>query len=171
MINYFMKTLRIGFSRWKSEDLQLAVRLWGNEKVSQYITSTGKFTEKEIEDRLKLEIKNQDEYKIQYWSIFLLETDEFIGCCGLRPYSSENKIFEIGFHLLPEFWKMRYGSEAANGVINYAIDTLKADSLFAGHNPKNSNSAKLLLHLGFTYTHDEFYKPTGLNHPSYIYRI
>ena len=57
--------------------------------------------------------------------------------------------------------------EAAKAGIAYAFDTLQAEILFAGHNPQNVNSAKVLKKLGFSYVGDEFYAPTGLNHPSY----
>jgi hypothetical protein len=40
-------------------------------------------------------------------------------------------------------------------------------ALFAGHNPANQASRELLARLGFRYTHDELYPPTGLMHPSY----
>ena len=75
--------------------------------------------------------------------------------------------YEIGFHFRPEFWGQRYASEAANAVIDYAFRVLKADKLFAGHNPNNVASRKTLLSLGFAYIGDEFYEPTGLQHPSY----
>ena len=52
--------------------------------------------------------------------------------------------------------------------MEYAFISLKVHALFAGHNPKNSGSRKLLIKLGFKYTHDEFYEPTGLDHPSYL---
>ena len=49
--------------------------------------------------------------------------------------------------------------------------TLNAKGLFAGHNPKNVASRKILLEkLGFAYVGDVFYPPTGMNHPSYSYR-
>ena len=50
----------------------------------------------------------------------------------------------------------------------YAFVSLKVAGLFAGHNPENLGSRNLLTKLGFNYTHDEFYKPTGLEHPSYL---
>lgn len=37
-----------------------------------------------------------------------------------------------------------------------------------GDYPHNERSRNLLLKLGFAYTHDEFYEPTGLEHPSYL---
>lgn len=51
--------------------------------------------------------------------------------------------------------------------IIYGFEILKADKLFAGHNPNNKASQKVLQKLGFVYIGDEFYEPTGLYHPSY----
>jgi RimJ/RimL family protein N-acetyltransferase len=87
----------------------------------------------------------------------------------LRPYCLEDGVYEIGFHLRPDYWGKGLGTEAAKAVIDYAFTTLKANDLFAEHHPNNIGSMKLLEKLGFHHTHDEFYEPTGLNHPSYRY--
>ena len=76
----------------------------------------------------------------------------------------------MGFHLCPEFWGKGYATEAANAVIDYAFGQLHAEGLFAGHNPKNTVSGKILTKLGFEYIGDEFYAPTRLYHPSYEMR-
>ena len=52
--------------------------------------------------------------------------------------------------------------------MGYAFNTLGVKGLFAGHNPGNAASRRVLEKLGFRYTHDEYYPPTGLNHPSYL---
>lgn len=70
-------------------------------------------------------------------------------------------------YLRNEFWGKGYAKEAADAVIDYAFSVLKAKKLFAGHNPNNIASRKVLNKLGFTYVRDEFYEPTGLFHPSY----
>lgn len=163
--NYFMKTERIGFSRWQQKDIKLAKILWGNPQVTQFICASGKFSENDIISRLNKEIDNDKKYHVQYWPVFDITSDELIGCCGLRPYAE--KEYEIGIHLRPEFWGRGYAIEAMNAVINYAFMVLKADHLFAGHNPNNTASKKLLNALGFVYIRDEFYEPTGLFHPSY----
>lgn len=162
---YFLKTERIGFSIWEKEDSQLAKLLWGNPEVTRFICASGQFSENDIINRLNQEISNNKEYKVQYWPIFELASNELIGCCGLRPYA-ENE-YEIGFHLRPEFWGKGCAKEAANAVIDYAFTVLKAKALFAGHNPNNIASRKVLNKLGFVYVRDEFYEPTGLLHPSY----
>ncbi|HBE76468.1 MAG TPA: GNAT family N-acetyltransferase, partial [Firmicutes bacterium] len=68
----------------------------------------------------------------------------------------------------PCFWGHGYAKEAARAVISFAFDTLEISSLFAGHHPGNDASHRLLIQLGFCYVGDEYYPPTGLNHPSYI---
>lgn len=162
---FFLKTPRIGFSKWVQDDIGLAELLWGNPEVTQYICMNGIFSMDDIINRLNTEIYNGSAYQIQYWPIFELNTGSFMGCCGLKPY--EANAYEIGFHLLPAFWGKGYAAESAKAVIEYAFTALKAEKLFAGHNPYNSKSRKLLKKLGFAYIGDKFYEPTGLYHPSY----
>lgn len=165
---YFMKTGRIGFSKWAQDDIGLATLLWGDSEVTRFICVTGIFCEDDIENRLNREIFNEKNHQVQYWPIFEIAFNNLLGCCGLRP--SANREYEMGFHLRPEFWGKGYAKEAANAVINYAFTVLKAKKLVAGHNPNNIASQKLLNTLGFAYVHDEFYEPTGLYHPSYELR-
>lgn len=167
MRGFFLKTKRIGFSRWNSSDQDLATQLWGEKEVTKFICSTGMFTKEDIIDRLKTEIRNDKLFHIQYWPIFELSAEDLIGCCGIRPFHSDKHSYEIGFHLRKKYWGMGYASEAAKAVIDYSFNSLKADKLYAGHHPKNEASKKLLAKLDFRYIGDNYYKPTGLNHPSY----
>lgn len=163
---YFLRTERLGFRRWSRDDLDLALGLWGDERVTRLIG--GPFSPEQVRERLAREIANYDAFGVQYWPVFLLAGEDHIGCCGLRPYQPEQRIYEIGFHLRPEYWGRGYAVEAARAVMAYAFGDLGAAGLFAGHNPKNDASRSLLMKLGFRYTHDEYYPPTGLNHPSYM---
>ena len=167
MREYFIKTIRIGFSNWSDADLNLASQLWGESEVTQYICSTGKFTQEDIVNRLNTEINNHALYHIQYWPIFELSTEELIGCCGIRPFKSDSNSYELGFHLRSKYWGQGYASEAAKAAIDYSFHILKAKKLYAGHHPQNKASEKLLLKLGFQPIGTEFYAPTGLYHPSY----
>ena len=165
-MHYFLTSARLGFREWTPDDLPLANALWGNVEVTRFIG--GPYSSEKIQERLSKEIATQREDRIQYWPIFDLSSDGHVGCCGLRPYTRAQRTLEIGFHLLPIFWGQGLAKEAAQTTIGYAFEVLKVESLFAGHNPKNEISRQLLQRLGFKYTHDEFYAPTGLHHPSYL---
>lgn len=163
-----MATARLGFSVWTEEDITLAKELWGDPQVSKHICAGGIFTEKEIEARLTLECENGKTYGIQYWPVFELESGRHVGCCGLRPVAGEADVYELGFHLRPDFWGRGLAVEGAKAVITYAKESLRAKELYAGHNPKNTNSRHVLVDkLGFVFTGEKFYPPTGLMHPGY----
>jgi RimJ/RimL family protein N-acetyltransferase len=166
MREYFLRSDRLGFSRWRTTDLPLALALWGDPRVTRYIAAHP-LTPREVELRLEREIEMERAHGIQYWPIFLLATDEHVGCCGLRVRESEPEVPELGFHFAARHWRQGYALEAASCAIEHAFTVRNARALFAGHNPANEASRALLGRLGFVHTHDELYPPTGLEHPSY----
>ena len=165
---YFLKSSRLGFRNWSKDDIDLAIELWGDPAVTKHLG--GPFSSGVAHKRLYLEMAILRSHTVQYWPIFLLESGEFIGCAGLRPYTPSEKIYEIGFHIKPAHWRKGYATEAAKTVIDYAFNQLSAKALFAGHHPENIVSKNLLEKLGFSYAYDEYYEPTKLQHPSYLLR-
>ena len=86
----------------------------------------------------------------------------------LRPHDPPAPIYELGLHIRSLHWRRGFAAEAASAVIRHGFGRLQAAGLFAGHHPDNHASRRLLTKLGFRYTHDELYPPTGLLHPSYM---
>ena len=165
---YFLSSKRLGFRQWRAEDIDLARGLWGDPAVTRLIDARGQLANDQVQQKLQQEIAAAAQHGLQYWPIFLLATGEHVGCCGLRPYDLARSIYEIGFHIRAQYWRRGFAAEAAQRVIKFAFAELGAQALFAGHNPQNTVSRHLLTKLGFRYTHDEFYQPTGLDHPSYM---
>ena len=145
-----------------------ATMLWGDPEVTKFLVSTGIMTPKEVRERLDQEMTNYRFHRIQYWPIFMKSSGEFVGCCGLRPHGEDSYVLEMGVHLVKDQWQKGIATEAFKTIIRYAFDQLHVISLFAGHNPRNLVSARLIKGLGFIYVNDEFYPSTGLMHPSYI---
>lgn len=160
-------TKRLTFRNWNEDDLEIAKELWGDPDVMELIDARGALNTEQIKRKLADEIALANEHGFQYWPIFRNSNGEFVGCCGLRPYK-EPGVLEIGFQIRTRFWGQGLATEAAEAVIAHAFEQLNASALFAGHNPKNSASRYMLEKMGFVYTHDEYYEPTGLKHPSYV---
>jgi [ribosomal protein S5]-alanine N-acetyltransferase len=167
--DYFLKTPRLGFRLWSLEDLPLARSLWGDMEVSRFIG--GPFSEAQIQQRLSREISCMDANSVQYWPVFSLADAEFAGCCGLRPYEPAERIYELGFHLRPSHWGKGFAMESARAVISRAQNSLEASALFAAHHPKNLASRKVIEKLGFRYTREELYPPTGEMHRCYLLEL
>lgn len=164
---YFLSTPRLAFRHWTVEDLELALGLWGDPRVTRFIDARGALSRAQVRERLDAEIDLQRQHGVQYWPFFLRTDDTHAGCCGLHPRDPERRILELGCHVRAESWRRGLATEASVAVIAHAFDALGATALFAGHNPGNDASRHLLERLGFRYTHDEPYPPTGLEHPSY----
>lgn len=162
----FLTTPRIGFSHWSADDLPLAIVLWGNPQVTAYIG--GPFSPEHVATRLALEVENQRVHGIQYWPLFSLETGDLMGCTGLRPYPADGTTLELGAHLLPAFWGKGYAQEATQAVIGHAFRVLGVQRLIAAHHPENRASQRLIRKLGFQFSHEALYAPTGLEHPWYV---
>ncbi len=167
MSDYFLHSGRLGFRHWDETDLPLAIGLWGDPAVTRYIAARG-YTVREVQIRLELEIEAQHTHGIQYWPLFLLGSGEHVGCCGLRMRAGNPDAPELGVHVASRYWRQGYALEAASCVIEHAFTVRGARAIFAGHNPENVASRRLLERLHFVYTHDEFYAPTSLEHPSYL---
>ena len=166
---YFLRSERLGFRQWSEADIDLAMGLWGDPEVTKLIG--GPLSRAHVQERLSQEFATLQTHGVQYWPMFLLATGEHVGCCGLRPYKTEERIYEIGVHLRKAYWGQGYAPEATQAVMEYAFNTLGVKALFAGHNPANAASRRVLQKLGFRYTHDEYYPPTGLHHPSYLLTV
>jgi ribosomal-protein-alanine N-acetyltransferase len=164
--SYFLTTLRLGFRHWTKADLPLALALWGDPRVTAFIG--GPFSDVDVAKRLNTELRTREESGVQYWPVFLRQTNEHVGCAGLRPHDHSAGILEMGVHLRAEFWGTGLADEAGRAVIQYAFDVLAVQGLFAGHHPENAASKRLLRKLGFRFTHEQLYVPTGRKHPSYL---
>lgn len=163
---YFLTTARVGFRCWSAGDLPLALALWGDPHVTRFIG--GPFSCEQIRQRLEDEIATMRAHRVQYWPFFLLRSGEHVGCGGLRPYDLDQGIYELGFHLRPAYWGQGLAIEVGRAIITFGFDALHAAALFAGHHPANAPSQRVLEKLGFRFTHEERYPPTGLQHRSYV---
>lgn len=162
-----METPRLLFREWRlDDDLDLAWQLFGDLQVTKLVG--GPFSKAQVADRIHREMASLTLLGVQYWPIFLKDSREFVGCCGLksRPIPQDGQ-FEMGFYILSKFHGKGLATEASRAVIHHSFTVLKASALFAGHHPMNHSSRNVLLKLGFEDCGMEFYPPTGLDHPLY----
>ena len=85
----------------------------------------------------------------KWWAIRLNEKKEFCGAIGFNDYQKEHRKAELGFWLLPTYWKKGIIRESANVIIQYLFDEMNLHRLEAFVESENENSSKTLLNLGF----------------------
>jgi ribosomal-protein-alanine N-acetyltransferase len=82
-------------------------------------------------------------------TFFQTSLPPIIGTIGLWRIIKENYRAEIGYMLLPEYWKKGFIKEAILKVAKYGFDEMKLHSIEAHISPKNLGSATVLEKTGF----------------------
>lgn len=84
-----------------------------------------------------------------YWAITLTESKTFVGAICLFEFSDQHNNCEIGYELLRHFQGKGMMKEAASKVVEYAVQTIKVETIIAFTHKNNQNSTKLLAQLEF----------------------
>ena len=89
--------------------------------------------------------------KLGFLGIYISETDEFIGQCGLLIQDLDGTdVLEVGYHLLPKHWGNGYASEASQFFKKFAFDHDLTEKLYSMIHVDNIASQKVALRNGMT---------------------
>ena len=83
--------------------------------------------------------------------VFLKETGEFIGSCGLRPVTEDSPDVEIAYHIMPTAWGRGYATEAAKATLEFGFNSLGLEAILGYVMTGNIASCKVLEKSGMTY--------------------
>lgn len=83
------------------------------------------------------------------WAITLKDRDDLIGSIGLWRIDKENHRGEIGYMLLPVYFRQGYMTESINAVLGYGYNSMNLHSVEANVNPANEASIAILEKSGF----------------------
>jgi [ribosomal protein S5]-alanine N-acetyltransferase len=86
-----------------------------------------------------------------WWKIADKQTNEPMGACGMNYYNATHEKAEIGYWLLPEYWKQGVMSEVWPVVLDHLFSNWKLHRLEAVVEEGNASSMKLSEKLGFKY--------------------
>ncbi|WP_144509824.1 GNAT family N-acetyltransferase [Bacillus sp. FJAT-22090] len=133
----------------KEEHTDSIYRIFSNSEVIKFY-GMAPFTQvDEANNLINSFSKGFKENRSIRWGIVLKETEEVIGTVGLNNLVRAQKRTEIGYDLLPEYWRRGIVSEAVETVIRYCFNELALFRIAAVTFTENESSYKLLLKLGF----------------------
>jgi [ribosomal protein S5]-alanine N-acetyltransferase len=84
-------------------------------------------------------------------AVFLKETGEFIGICGLGPNDLNSEEVELYYSLVKKHQGKGYAKEAASALLSYGFDTIGLQRVVGLVHPENHASLHILKSLGMTY--------------------
>ncbi|MTI38082.1 GNAT family N-acetyltransferase [Fulvivirga lutimaris] len=86
-----------------------------------------------------------------WWAICSLDNKQFYGAAGVNDISLPHKKAEIGFWLLPDYWREGIISEAIPLVINFGFNQLELHRIEGFVETENQGSKHTLEKVGFRY--------------------
>ncbi len=145
-----IKTTRLLLRKISHKDAPEILDLRSNDQVMRYIDKEKATSLADAEIFINRVIESLNNNEGITWAITLQEDpDKLIGTIGFWRLLKEHYRAEIGYMLIPVYWKKGIMKEALEKVIEFGFNTLKLHSIEAQINPENTVSAGILTSTGF----------------------
>lgn len=116
------------------------------------LTMGGIWADDFIKTRMETYLVHWDEHNFGLWVFYSKETEEFIGRGGLvQKIIDAREEVEVGFAVMPKFWRQGYGEEMGRKSIEIGFKVHKRPDLIAHTLPINLASQSLIQKLGFKF--------------------
>ncbi len=145
-----LSTTRLTLKQITAQDIKNIYAGLSHPEVIRYY-GVSYHTLEETKEQMEWYASLEKEGKGMWWGIWANEEDSFLGACGCYAYEQKHRKMEIGYWLLPEYWRKGYMKEALQVMISYLFDVLHIHRIEAFVEVGNENSGKLLRRLGFEY--------------------
>jgi ribosomal-protein-alanine N-acetyltransferase len=139
------------------DDLDALYALYRDPEMRRYFPAEGvsadrTLTYEETKEELEWFLNGHPRYpELGLWATILKETGAFIGRCGLLPWTIDGQDeVEVAYMIDKSYWRQRLGSEAAQGIRDYAFEQLGLTRLICCIDPENAASMKVAESLGMT---------------------
>ncbi len=146
-----LETRRLQLRRVTLDDADLMLAIWNDPAFIRFVGDRGVRTLDEA--RLAMSdgmLRLYENFGYGPYCLVRKPDGERIGICGLfrRDVLDDP---DIGFALLPAYWRSGFASEAARAVVAHARDGLGLETLAAIVSPDNGASIALLEKLGLSF--------------------
>ena len=147
-----LETKRLLLRRLTLDDLDDLFALYKEPNVRRYFPD-GTLTYEETQEELAWII---DVYYGQYgyglWATIDKATGEFIGRCGLLPWTIDGRQeVEVAYLLAEKVWRQGLGTEVAQAIVQYGFEQLKLSRLICIMAKENVASTKVAEKMGMTF--------------------
>lgn len=147
-----LETKRLLLRPLTLDDLDDLYALYKEPSVRKYFPE-GTLTYEETQEELEWIIDvYYGKYGYGLWATIYKETGEFIGRCGLLPWTiEERQEVEVAYLLAEKYWRQGLGTEVARAIVQYGFEVLQMPRLICMMNEENVASVKVAENMGMTF--------------------
>jgi RimJ/RimL family protein N-acetyltransferase len=152
VVDQVLESERLVLRPWTIDDADTALRIYGSEQVSRWLSPEMDLVPDA--DTMRLILQQwiaEDERGLPptgRWAVELREDKRLIGGIALLYLPPGGEDLEIGFALAPEDWGRGYATEAGLAVAHYALQEHHVEEVFAVVRPNNHRAAAAAVRMG-----------------------
>ena len=147
-----LDTKRLILRHLERSDLDSLFALYSDPEVRRYFPE-GTLTYEETREELEWFLNGHPKHpELGLWATIHRESNQFIGRCGLLPWTIDGCLeVEVAFLLAKEYWEQGLGTEAAQAVLDYGFTRLHLPRLICLIDRDNIASIRVATKIGMTF--------------------
>ncbi len=147
-----LETERLILRRLLPDDLDRLFALYSDQQTRQYFPE-GTLTYEETKEELEWFLNGHPEHpELGLWATIHKATNQFIGRCGLLPWTIDERAeVEVAYLLDKAYWRQGLGTEAALAIAQYGFEQLHLSRLICLIDRENQASMKVATNIGMTF--------------------
>ena len=153
-----LETNRLTLRRLVPDDLDALYALYSDPEMRLYFPPEGAspdrtLTREETKEELDWFLNGHPRHpELGLWATILKDTGEFIGRCGLLPWTIDGQDeVEVAYMIDKRYWRRGLGVEAARGIRDYAFNQLGLSRLICMIDGENAASIGVAEGIGMTF--------------------
>ena len=151
-----LETDRFILRMFEARDLETAYRLFNDADVQKFLSPKNRRTREQLEISLKNFVGRWTERGFGLWCVTEKHIGEMIGYCGFQHFEQTEDV-EIVFGYLKEYWGKGAATEALQACLDYGMEKLAFEKIFAATNPENIGSIRVLEKSGMSFLERELH--------------
>jgi RimJ/RimL family protein N-acetyltransferase len=147
-----LETERLLLRHFVTTDLDNLFSFYSDPDVVRYIPDAPR-SYAETKEELEWFMNGHPKFpELGLWATIYKETDQFIGRCGLLPWTiDEQQEVEVAFALSKNFWGKGLATEVAQALVQYSFEHLQLSRLICLIEYDNRASIKVATKIGMTF--------------------
>jgi [ribosomal protein S5]-alanine N-acetyltransferase len=151
-----LETKRLVLTPFALCDLDFLHALWTEPEVRRFLWDDQVISREQAQEVITSSLASFDRVGVGFWKLVLKADEAPVGFCGLRPFEDAQlagEQIELLYGLTAKEWGKGLAVEAARTVLQFAFTELGLACVYAGADPPNTASFRLMERLGMSFDH------------------